>query len=154
MTVTPAILFCAAITSHSATIGQAAVDKACKEAETVLEASEKHDVDPYLLTSLIYVESGWNTNAVSTSNACGLSQVLTSSSKYSCEKLKQPKIGINEGARILGYWTHKYSKSNVDLALCAYNRGHCSVKNPDKKGLTYARKVLKIFKGLITKGES
>ena len=155
MTITPAIVFCAALTSHVDVMGKTATEIACQNSEIILEASEKHDIDPYLLTSLIYVESNWHTNAVSTSNACGLTQVIPTYSKFNCEELKVPKNGIMEGARILGKLTHKFSKGNVDLALCSYNVGpRCSVKKPVERGLTYARKVIRIMTALKPKGET
>ena len=125
----------------------------CKQASTVIEESAKNDVDPSLLLALITVESNWKRTAVSSANACGLTQVIPKytgniTKRYTCEQLKRPKTSIKAGAKILAWWI-KYHSGNITSALCGYNAGfRCGKdrKRPSKGGMRYARKVLKMQK--------
>ena len=128
-------------------------DLVCKQASTVIEESAKNDVDPSLLLALITVESNWKRTAVSSANACGLTQVIPKytgniTKRYTCEQLKHPKTSIKVGAKILAWWI-KYHNGNITSALCGYNAGFRCGKNrkrPSKGGMRYARKVLKMQK--------
>ena len=53
---TLAELICIAIFS----IHMPNADFACKHMDAVVEYSEKYDIDPILLTAMIYTESRWN----------------------------------------------------------------------------------------------
>ena len=104
---------CAAILS----MGWANADVACKHMPTVVQAAEKNGINPYILTSLIYVESRWSASARSGANACGLTQIIprfTKKSKagyVSCRQLQQnPTMAIERGAQILKYWIQKYGR--------------------------------------------
>jgi len=129
---------------------------ACKHMETLLEASEKYDLEPSLMIAMIRVESNWKVNAISRSRACGLTQVLVKYSKYSCRTLtRNPKLSIREGAKKLHYWIYKYGKGNVKVGLCGYNAGfRCKGKHKNKRGFRYAKKVLKYKKLLDEKNSS
>jgi len=129
---------------------------ACKYMETVVEASEKYDLEPTLMIAMIRVESNWKTSAISHARACGLTQVLVKYSKYSCRTLvKNPKIAIMEGAKKLHYWINKYGKGDVKVGLCGYNAGfRCKGKRKNKRGFRYARRVLKYKKLLDEKNSS
>ena len=121
---------------------------ACKYMETVVEASEKYDIEPTLMIALIRVESNWKTTAISPCRACGLTQVLVKYSNYSCRRLiRNPKLSIMEGTRKLNYWIYTYGKGNVRVGLCGYNAGfRCKGRHKHKRGMSYARKVLKYKK--------
>ncbi len=136
-----AVALCAAMTSAK----MPRAKYACTHAKKVVKACKKHNIDPIVFVSLIHVESNWKPHVVSYANACGLTQVLPRYSKYSCKQLKKPKNSIQEGARILGYWLHKYSKGDYYTALCGYNAGfRCKGKRPNKWGMNYAKKVMKL----------
>ena len=144
MAITAKVL-CAAIIASSGVFGIGGKDRACKHSRQVVEASYKYKLDPYLLTSLIQVESNWKSHVVSPAGACGLTQVVHKYSKYNCKQLKNPKISIWEGAKKLNYWIYKYGKGNVKIGLCGYNAGfRCKGKSAIKSGLTYAKKVVRI----------
>tara|TARA_R110002020_G_scaffold13192_3_gene47618 strand:+ start:82 stop:543 length:462 start_codon:yes stop_codon:yes gene_type:complete len=118
---------------------------ACKHTKQIVKECKKKKLDPIVFVSLIHVESNWKPHVVSYANACGLTQVLPRYSKYSCKQLKSPRTSINEGTRILKYWVHKYAKGNYYTALCAYNAGfRCKGKRPNKWGMNYAKKVMKM----------
>lgn len=136
--------------------------KACDYIPSIISASQKNNIPPEIMTSLIFVESSFKRNVVSSAGACGLTQVIPKYTggvairkKYTCDQLKNPFTSIKVGAKILSWWI-KYHKGNISLALCGYNAGfRCSyrknkqgkiVKRPNKHGMRYARKVLKYSK--------
>jgi len=136
---------CVAIMASSGVFGFGGKDRACRHSGEVVAASTKYNLDPYLLTALIQVESNWKPHVVSPAGACGLTQVVHKYSKYNCKQLKNPKISIWEGARKLNYWIYKYGKGNLKIGLCGYNAGfRCKGKSAIKSGLTYARKVVRM----------
>jgi len=141
-------------------------DTVCKHVNVVVEQSDKNDIDPTLLVSLIAVESNWKPHVVSPANACGLTQVLPKYTKkyggkdrnLTCEELKDPNTSITVGAKILSYWVHSYARGNKTTALCGYNAGfRCKGENRNATGIRYAKKVLKyqrILKREIRKREN
>jgi len=149
-----ASVLCATVMASIPTFSRNGAFEACKNAQNIIEASEKNNLDPYILTAMIQVESNWSPKVVSVSNACGLTQVLARYSKHTCSELKDPKTSIFEGARMLSYWTNVYAKGDVELGLCAYNEGfRCGRNKRRKRGLTYAKKVARMAASLKTKGE-
>ena len=49
---------------------------ACSYSYDVIAAAYEWDIDPWKLFALIYVESTWSLDAVSTVGACGITQVV------------------------------------------------------------------------------
>jgi len=143
---TTAELICAAILA----IGMPRAEYACEHMDTVVKYSEEYNIDPVILTALIYVESRWNPKVKSKAGACGLTQVIPKFSRkfgyVGCSRLqKDPALAIRKGAQILSYWIYGYAKKNVTIGLCAYNAGYvCRGKNKSKRGIYYARKVLRM----------
>ena len=88
------------------------------------------------LAALIFVESSFYPNVVSSANACGLTQVVprwtggpeTKNIKYTCQQLKDPETSIKVGAQILSYSIRVYGKGNQDKGLCVYNAGIKCIK--------------------------
>lgn len=126
----------------------------CLYETQIVEESIKNEIDPYLLASLIYVESGFLPHVVSKANACGLTQIIpkytggpeTGYKKYTCKQLKNPKVSIAAGAKILKYIIDNYAKGNEDRALCAYNAGvKCLKKSYPYKKSRYVKKVRRIY---------
>lgn len=112
----------------------ASLQTACSQAEHLIQSSEKNDISPFILASLIWHESRWEHTAVSNKNACGLTQILPKYSDYSCNQLKVPEISIQEGASVLSYW--KSRTKNLSKALACYNSGYkCS-------SISYAKIIL------------
>ena len=132
----------------------------CKYEHIIVEEAEKNGIEPELLASVIYVESGFYPRVVSKANACGLTQVIprwtggreTGRRKYTCKQLKNPRTSIKVGAKILGYIIKNYAKGNEDKALCMYNAGSvCLRKRHLYKKLHYVKKV-RIIYDAITDG--
>ena len=153
MMMTTAELICAAILA----IGMPNAEFACTHMESLVNHSEEYDIDPALLTALIYVESRWNPRAKSKSGACGLTQVIPKWSRkfgyVSCRQLKtNPDLAIKKGAQILNYWVYRYGRGEVRVGLCGYNSGYrCRGRNKknNKKGVRYAKLVLKMYRKLV-----
>ena len=124
---------------------------ACSSARQIIDQSENVDIDPTLVMALITVESNWKRTAVSHANACGLTQVIPKytgkiTKKHTCTQLKVPKNSIYVGIKTLKYWIN-YHRGDISRGLCAYNAGYrCGGKRPNKHGMRYARKVLKVQK--------
>lgn len=104
--------------------------------DEIKKYSEKYNVDPLLVASIIKVESDFDNEAHSNQNAKGLMQLLDSSAKHSAEiigeeyypdKLKDVDYNLDLG---VGYFNYLYEYyNNIDLALAAYNGG---IGNIDK----------------------
>ena len=102
--------------------------------EYIIESSERHGVDPYLVAAVINTESNWDEDAESSAGAIGLMQVmpetasnmadweLVDSSVYDPEDLTDPATNIEYGCAVLGYLLEYYSGSS-DKAIAAYNAG-------------------------------
>ena len=124
---------------------------ACKSASQIIQESQEVDIDPSLVMALITVESNWKRTAVSKANACGLTQVIPKytgklTKKYTCEQLKVPKNSIYVGIKTFKFWINHH-RGDISRGLCAYNAGYrCGGKRPNKHGMRYARKVLKVQK--------
>ncbi|EGC83007.1 lytic transglycosylase domain-containing protein [Anaerococcus hydrogenalis] len=104
--------------------------------DEIKKYSEKYNMDPLLIASIIKVESDYDNEAHSNQNAKGLMQLLDTSAKHSSEligeeyypdKLKDVDYNLNLG---VGYFNYLYKYYNdIDLALAAYNGG---IGNVDK----------------------
>ena len=85
---------------------------ACKYMETVVEASEKYDLEPTLMIAMIRVESNWKTSAISHARACGLTQVLVFGAIFSTIR---PKHHFFHCPMCMGFWTGVFLWSINDL---------------------------------------
>jgi soluble lytic murein transglycosylase len=103
-----------------------------KYEDHIRKYAEEYSVDPYLAASLIWVESGFETEAVSGRNARGLMQILPSTAAWGAEKmglagyeeamLLDPEKNIRIGCWYLGYLSNQFPGS-MQLTLAAYNGG-------------------------------
>ena len=104
--------------------------------DEITEYSEKYDVDPLLIASIVKVESDFDNDAESQQGAHGLMQLLDQTARHSAEvvgidyypeKLNDIDYNLNLG---IGYYDYLYNYyNNRKLALAAYNGG---VGNVDK----------------------
>ena len=130
----------------------------CGYEETIRLHAIRNNIEPELLAALIFVESSFYPDVVSSANACGLTQVVprwtggpeTKGIKYTCKQLKDPETSIKVGAQILSYGIRVYGKGNEDKGLCVYNAGtKCITKKGYYKRLYYVKKVRDIYNILI-----
>ena len=104
----------------------------------IVAAGEKYKIPILLIAAIIEVESKWDSNAISESNAVGLMGVLSDGSKKDIAKLKNPRTNIFCGTGIL---RHKIGKTGHDTTT-DITRG-LRAYNPNDK--TYPERVLRIW---------
>ena len=100
----------------------------------ILKYSEKYNLQPELVASVINTESSFNKNAKSSKGAIGLMQILPSTGLYIAEMLKEdfcvnklydPETNIKYGCFYLNYLGTKFKNNKV--VLSAYNAGETTV---------------------------
>ena len=96
--------------------------------------SEEFGIDRELVYAMIKVESDFDKNAVSKSDALGLMQILPKTAKwiaselrieYSRDKMFDPETNIKFGCFYLKYLFDKFGE--MDIVICAYNAGEGKV---------------------------
>ncbi len=105
--------------------------------EFIREYGDLHEIPYSLLAAVIYAESKFDPDAVSTAGAVGLMQVLPQTAKelagrmgieYDEKKLYDPETNIAYGSYYLKYLYNNLGK-NWKTALAAYNAGIGRVKS-------------------------
>jgi soluble lytic murein transglycosylase len=120
--------------------------------DAIALASARHHVDPYLLTAVIAVESGFKSDIVSSHGAVGLMQVLPTTAEEMFRKgdaggadapptrLSTPEVNLEYGAAYLSQLLRRFDDTRT--ALAAYNAGPATVarwlKRPGGGKITYA----------------
>ncbi|OQM34026.1 murein transglycosylase domain-containing protein [bacterium endosymbiont of Pedicinus badii] len=107
----------------------------------VKKISKKYSIDPYLVLAMIQIESKFNPNAISASQAIGLMQIIQKSAGRevfiqkgkngfpSKKQLLNPSNNIEIGVSYLSILQNKYlyrvknKKSLQYLIICSYNSG-------------------------------
>ena len=97
--------------------------------------SENYEIDGALLAAVIYRESKFDAEAVSSSGAVGLMQLLpataegiasyTGGNAFEPDDLYDPELNVRYGSFYLKRLLDRYGE--VDLALAAYNAGQSTV---------------------------
>jgi len=104
--------------------------------DVITRYSLEHDVDPFLVTAVIRVESRFRPEAVSAKGARGLMQVMPDTGKWIAgelgigefdpEMLYDPMTNLRVGTWYLAFLRREYSGDLV-LTLAAYNAGRGNV---------------------------
>jgi soluble lytic murein transglycosylase-like protein len=84
-------------------------------------AARRHDLDPRLLASLVWSESGFRPDAVSGAGARGLAQLMPGTAAGMGVDPDDPLQNLEGGARYLRAALDRFG--SADLALAAYNAG-------------------------------
>ena len=97
--------------------------------------AENYEIDGALLAAVIYRESEFDPNAVSSSGAVGLMQLLpatadgiatfTGGGEFEQDDLYDPELNVRYGSFYLRRLLERYG--DLDLALAAYNAGQATV---------------------------
>lgn len=89
----------------------------------VMDAAQKHHVDPELIRAVITTESSWNSAAVSSKGAEGLMQLVPGTAKQmGVGNVFDPAQNVDGGVRYLRMLLERYN-GDLDKALAAYNAG-------------------------------
>lgn len=95
--------------------------------DAVNAASEKHQIDPDLITSVIHAESGFNPHAVSPKGARGLMQLMPQTAgQLGVNNPFDPAANVDGGTRYLRQLLMFYN-DDMAKALAAYNAGPARV---------------------------
>lgn len=133
---------------HQLDIKKNSIDLICQHAEAIVQYSEKNNIVPELVLTLMWSESRFQENRISNKGACGLMQVIPkwASNNQTCDDLKIPLANIQEGTRMLNFWINEYGNGKEEKGLCGYAAGYkCKVSNKAKR---YAKSVIKKSKKL------
>ncbi len=99
------------------------LDRVDKFKHIIDEMSEKFDVDPKLIKSIILAESAGKPNAVSKAKAKGLMQLMDGTAKeMGVNNSFDPAKNIYGGTKYLSRLLRQYS-GDIKLSLAAYNAG-------------------------------
>lgn len=126
--------------------------------EALSAASQKNNVSPELLRSVVRVESGFNPNARSAKGAQGLMQLMpATAARMGVRDAWNPEQNLDGGARYLSELLGRYN-NNLTFALAAYNAGPESVEKyhgvpPYPETIAYVNRIVGDFnrQGLAAK---
>lgn len=98
----------------------------------VWDTAKEYGLDPYFVAAVVYAESEFDPEAVSSKGAVGLMQIMPDTGEwiaghmkiknYSRETLKDPETNLRMGCWYLSYLSDRYD-GRARLMLCAYNAG-------------------------------
>ncbi|MBE9546571.1 MAG: lytic transglycosylase domain-containing protein [Proteobacteria bacterium] len=117
----------------------------------VLQAANRHQVDPALVKAIIMAESSYDPRAVSKKGAKGLMQLMPETARaLGVEDSFNPEHNIHAGVR---YFKHLMNQFDGDarLALAAYNAGSRKVRQyqgipPYRATKYYIKRVFRYYK--------
>lgn len=118
--------------------------------DLVAAAAKRYGVDADLITSVIAVESNFDSKAVSRKNARGLMQLLPETAeRLGVKNIFDPQENIDAGTRYLKELLQMYNNDLV-LTLAAYNAGPDRVQQygrvpPYAETVTYVRRVKRTY---------
>lgn len=100
----------------------------------IIDSATKYNLNPFLILSMIFVESRFDSKAIGSSNATGLMQIIPSVHKTTSAALLNPQKNIQIGTKIISEYL-QMSKNTAE-GLLRYNGSF-------SRAPVYAIKVLK-----------
>lgn len=132
--------------------------KAETVAQIVSEKSQKYNVDPCLIESIVIYESDFNPNNISTTGAMGLMALMpVTAKKYGVRDPFDPASNVDGGTRLLRDLLETFN-GDIDLVLAAYNAGDRAVRElkgvpPYTETIDYVKFVGEIYHSLRLRSE-
>ena len=120
---------------------------------SIHRAAAAADIDPDLLTAVVWTESDFVPDAVSHAGAVGLSQLMPATAEMLGVDPNDPEQNLRGGARYLSDMIDRFD-GRIDVALAAYNAGPTRVSQMWDGGADvpisgpYVQKVLDRFQQL------
>ena len=93
-------------------------------ARLTIDLSNEYDLDPYWMLAIMYTESRFKNDTVSSEGARGLMQLIPSTAEFMgmpSEELHTPAINVDAGFKYYRYLLDRYD--NQKMATIAYNQG-------------------------------
>lgn len=112
----------------------------------VHKLAPQYQIDPDFVLAVISVESGFNTQAVSSKNAQGLMQLIPATAeRFQVKNVFDPEENIKGGMAYLR-WLLAFFKGDVALVAAAYNAGEGAVEKykgipPYPETINYVEKI-------------
>ena len=117
----------------------------------IRKASEKYMVDPALIEAIIHVESSFDPQAVSTSGATGLMQLMPGTARdLEVSDRYSPRQNIHGGTRYISELMTRFD-NDLQLVVAAYNAGPSAVElhagiPPKQETQRYVQKVMAAYR--------
>ena len=127
--------------------------------EIIRQASERFEIDPYLIRAIIKAESGFDHRAVSSKGAQGLMQLMPGTADdMAVSDPFNPEENIFGGTRYVSLLLKRF-KNNMILALAAYNAGPETVKSfngmpPFPETKEFVKQVMRYYETYQPKAKS
>ena len=129
--------------------------------QLVASASDKTQIDPDLITSVIHAESAFNPRAISPKGAQGLMQLMPGTAAHlGVTDAFDPSANVNAGTQYLRQLLLQYN-GDMAKALAAYNAGPLRVQQyngvpPYRETRAYVAQIIREFnqKKLAARAES
>lgn len=121
----------------------------------IAATAARHGLDARLLTALVWTESNFRADAVSSAGALGLAQLMPGTARGLGVDPRDPLANLDGGARYLRIQLERFGR--IDLALAAYNAGPGRVARaagipPIVETQLYVVRVLDRFERLSERG--
>jgi soluble lytic murein transglycosylase-like protein len=113
---------------------------ACKNSHLVMKHSSDYDIDPFIISSIIWHESRWNNEVVSSAGACGLTQVMPGFEKVKCKELFDPDTAIMFSAKILRIYKNMHAEKKITEVSDDFFALSCYAVGPKCLKSTYAKR--------------
>lgn len=118
--------------------------------DLILDAAERHGVDPLLVAAIVQAESSFDTEAVSPRGALGLMQMMpTTAEQLGVADAYDPSQNLDAGVSYLAYLLRRFDNDLV-LALAGYNAGPGRVDRfggfpPFRETRGFTNSVLRVY---------